>query len=106
MFVLDTDHISLLEHRRSAETQRLQARLDALAPEEPVVTIISFEEQMRGWLAYMARAKTLAQQIEAYGRLKRHLDNYRRPTVLEFDDLAAVEFQSSESCASASARST
>jgi tRNA(fMet)-specific endonuclease VapC len=93
MIVLDTDHLSLLDLGRSTEAHRLQSRLRTIAPEEAVVTIISFEEQMRGWLTYLARARNLAQQIEAYRRLKRHLDNYRGLTVLEFDDLVAVEFQ-------------
>jgi tRNA(fMet)-specific endonuclease VapC len=93
MVVLDTDHLSLLEQANSVEAQRLQVRLKAIAPEEVAATIINFEEQTRGWLTYHARARTMAQQIEAYRRLKRHLDNYRALMVLEFDDLAAVEFQ-------------
>ena len=93
MVVLDTDHLSLLEWGSGAEGQRLLARLRTLAPEEVVTTIITFEEQMRGWMAYLARARTLTQQVEAYRRLKRHLDNYRTIPVLEFDAQAAAEFQ-------------
>lgn len=33
------------------------------------------------------------QQIEAYGRLTRHLEYYRQIPVLSFDETAAVEFQ-------------
>lgn len=56
-------------------------------------TILSFEEQTRGWLTYLARARTIAAQVEAYRRLSRHLDVYRQLFVLEFDENAAVEFQ-------------
>jgi tRNA(fMet)-specific endonuclease VapC len=35
----------------------------------------------------------MAQQITAYGRLRAHLDNYRRIPVLEFDEAAAMVFQ-------------
>ena len=45
---------------------------------------------MRGWLAYLAQARTVAQQIEAYRRLSLHLLRYRRITVLDFDERAAA----------------
>jgi tRNA(fMet)-specific endonuclease VapC len=92
MVVLDTDHISLLEGT-GPETRRLAARLEKIPDEEIVTTIISFEEQTRGWLTFLARARTLDQQIEAYRRLKRHLDTYRSIQVLEFDTRAAAEYQ-------------
>jgi tRNA(fMet)-specific endonuclease VapC len=48
---------------------------------------------VRGWMAYIARAKSLSQQIEAYRRLRGHLDNYRQILVVHFDAAAAAEFQ-------------
>jgi tRNA(fMet)-specific endonuclease VapC len=93
MFVLDTDHLSVLEWADNSATRRLLQRLSRISPEEATTTIITFEEQMRGWLAYLSRARTLAQQVEAYRRLKRHLDNYRAIAVLDFDLHAATEFQ-------------
>ena len=93
MVVLDTDHMTLLEWGRSGEQRRLLTRLADLEPDEVTTTIISFEEQTRGWLAYLARTRTMNQQVEAYRRLNRQLDNYRRILVLDFDDSAAAEFQ-------------
>jgi len=55
MLVLDTDHLSVLEWEASATTQRLLERLSFVAPDEAATTIINFEEQMRGWLAYLSR---------------------------------------------------
>jgi tRNA(fMet)-specific endonuclease VapC len=71
----------------------LRARLAHVSPAEVVTTIISYEEQMRGWMAYLARTRSVAHQVEAYRRLLQHLDNYRRIPVLPFDDAAAVTFQ-------------
>jgi tRNA(fMet)-specific endonuclease VapC len=65
MVVLDTDHLSLLERRESAVSQSLQARLDNLGVGSHATTIVTYEEQTRGWMAYMARTKTVAQEIEA-----------------------------------------
>jgi tRNA(fMet)-specific endonuclease VapC len=44
-------------------------------------------------MAYMARAKSVAQEIETYARLNKHLRNYRNVRVLDFDEQAAVEYQ-------------
>src|SRR5688572_14494102 len=91
MVVLDTDHVSILEWG-GAPSERLRERLGELDPGEAFATIVSFEEQTRGWLSYMARAKGVSAQVEAYRRLKRHLDNYRTIPILDFDDGAGAEF--------------
>jgi len=78
MVVLDTDHVSLLE-RDSPAGQNLRVRLSALEADARTTTIITYEEQTRGWMAYMARTRTLAGEIEAYSRLMIHLRNYDTP---------------------------
>jgi tRNA(fMet)-specific endonuclease VapC len=35
----------------------------------------------------------MEQQLEAYRRLRRHVENYRQVNVLDFDEAAAGEFQ-------------
>jgi hypothetical protein len=60
MFVLDTDHITLLEWGSGPVGQRLHERIRALPEDEVVTTVITYEEQTRGWMAYAARAKTTA----------------------------------------------
>jgi tRNA(fMet)-specific endonuclease VapC len=93
MLVLDTDHMSVLERSDHHASATLRERLSTLPPVEVATTIISYEEQMRGWMAYIARTRSMTQQVEAYRRLLRHLDNYRRVPVLAFDAQAAIEFQ-------------
>jgi tRNA(fMet)-specific endonuclease VapC len=93
MVILDTDHVTILEKGSGEEYDRLQARLRQVPSSSRWSTIISFEEQSRGWLAYVARARTPVQQIDAYRKLKGHLDSYCAIQVLEFDDRAAAEFQ-------------
>jgi tRNA(fMet)-specific endonuclease VapC len=93
MLILDTDHISLLEWEHGAEYERLRTRLEEGKYADVAATIVSYEEQTRGWLAYMARAKTLEQQIEAYRRLHRHLTVYAAIPVIDFDEAAAIQFQ-------------
>jgi tRNA(fMet)-specific endonuclease VapC len=91
--VLDTDHMSALEWGLGEVGQRLIARLNSVPIGEAATTIITFEEQTRGWLSVLARSRSLDEQVDAYSRLKRLLMNYLKIEVLDFDAPAAAEFQ-------------
>jgi tRNA(fMet)-specific endonuclease VapC len=91
MLVLDTDHLSLLQHADSEVAQRLANRL-ADAGERVATTVVTYEEQTRGWFAYLARSSAISHQLEAYRRLKLHLDAYAETPVLPFDEMAAAEY--------------
>ena len=93
MIGLDTDHLSVLERSDQPGSGTLRVRLADLPPADVVTTIIRDEEQRRGWMAYLARMRSVAHQVEASRRLLQHLDNYRRIPVLACDDAAAVAFQ-------------
>ncbi len=93
MLVLDTDHLSLLQWNVGVEGRRLEKRLADVDADEILTTIVNFEEQMRGWLSYLAKSRTVVQQVEAYRRLTRHLEYYRQIPVLDFGEAAAVEYQ-------------
>jgi tRNA(fMet)-specific endonuclease VapC len=90
---MDTDHVNLLEWAAGSAGQRLHERIRALPESDVATTIISFEEQTRGWLAFQASARTLDRQANAYRKLKRHLEVYCEMRVLEFDAEAAATFQ-------------
>jgi hypothetical protein len=72
MIILDTDVLTLVQFKAGQEYESLAARLDAAA-EIPHVTIVRFEEQMRGWLAYIASRRTEEQRTHAYDRLMRRV---------------------------------
>ena len=69
MIILDTDHVSLLQHPDSAEGQRLVQRLAASPDRDIVTTVVTVEEQMRGWLQVIARYRDLQQQAAYYQKL-------------------------------------
>jgi tRNA(fMet)-specific endonuclease VapC len=48
---------------------------------------------MRGWMGYIAAARSLVKQVEAYRRLRSHLENYRQVPVLDFDEAAAGVYE-------------
>jgi tRNA(fMet)-specific endonuclease VapC len=93
MVVLDTDHISLMERPKAAAAATLLSRFARIDPQSMATTIITYEEQTRGWLAYHARARDIHQEIDAYARLKIHLESDRTIIVLDFDEEAAAELQ-------------
>ena len=56
-------------------------------------TILSYEEQTRGWLAYVAQVQTEAARIRACRFLNRHLETYCRVTVVSYDERAVAYFE-------------
>ena len=92
MLILDSDHMSLLEWD-SDSASHLREKLSEHDEREVFTTIINYEEQVRGWMAYIANARSIESQVEAYRRLRNHLDNYLQTPVLDFDDAAASVYQ-------------
>lgn len=76
VIVLDTDVLSILQLGFGTGYTRLVERLAAAESEMIGVAIITFEEQMRGWLAVLSRAAAQQTQIRAYAKLQSLLDDY------------------------------
>jgi tRNA(fMet)-specific endonuclease VapC len=93
MVVLDTDHLTLLERRGSKASLQLLARLSTLKSRLRAITIITYEDQTRGRIAYVARTKSITQEVGAYAKLKMHLMTYRNILVLDFDEPAGKVYQ-------------
>jgi tRNA(fMet)-specific endonuclease VapC len=93
LYLLDTNHLSLLE-RGGAEGERIRQRILAVGEENIVVSVVSYEEQLRGWLAYMAKQRSIESQVFGYEQLQRQLRNYCTLTLLPFDAPVAEVFQS------------
>jgi hypothetical protein len=64
MIVLDTDTLTVMQRHDSALRKKLLDRLADTGPDDLATTIITYEEQPRGWLEYKARAKDISQEIE------------------------------------------
>ncbi|MGV2389030.1 MAG UNVERIFIED_CONTAM: type II toxin-antitoxin system VapC family toxin [Microcystis novacekii LVE1205-3] len=93
MYLLDTDHISILDLQGDNLAQQLLKKLAAITSSEVATTIITYEEQMRGWLSYIAKANSIEVQVVAYRRLEKHLANYRTIPIVGFDEKAGQVFQ-------------
>jgi tRNA(fMet)-specific endonuclease VapC len=74
MLILDTDHLTVIQRATGPAYAALHRRLQPAGPRESCTTIVSFEEQRRGWLTVLARSRDIQQEVAAY----RHLRGRRR----------------------------
>jgi tRNA(fMet)-specific endonuclease VapC len=83
LLVLDTDHFSEWEGG-SAAGVRLRSRLQSTAS-DIAVTVVTVEEQMRGWLAEIRRHHDLHRQIAPYAKLQRQVEAFADWIILPWD---------------------
>ncbi|KAF0244118.1 MAG: hypothetical protein FD167_3678 [bacterium] len=89
LYVLDTDHLSLLQ--RGNET--IGTHLITVSPREIAITVVSLEEQLRGWLAVINKATTSEQRIKAYYRLKEITQGFSELNILDYNQQADKLFE-------------
>jgi tRNA(fMet)-specific endonuclease VapC len=92
MYILDTDHLSLIQ-RNGQEGRRILARLATIGDVKIAVTVITYEEQVRGRLNVISRAKTADDQVFAYQGLQQLGIDYRSIQIIPFSHAAALEYQ-------------
>lgn len=92
MILLDTDHLSVLQHSDSPPALALQTRLQSVPRDDSATSAVSLEEQTRGWLAQIAAHKDVYQQVPYYRRLVELYEFYADWNVQPFDERAADEF--------------
>lgn len=68
-------------------------RLAGLKSIDVAVTIVTYEEQTRGWFQLVARARTEAEEVATYGRLEQHLKLFSRLPIVGYDEAAAATFR-------------
>ena len=72
LYLLDTDHLSLWK-RATAEGLRIQNKVRSLPPDDYGITIVTYAEQAKGWLADAARANTPETEVQAFGEMRQSL---------------------------------
>ena len=93
MILLDTDHLSVLKYREHPRCQGLQARMNVSEDPFFATTIISAEEQMRGWLAKIHAAKDADKQVAWYDQLAWLIEFLADWQIIAFDQPAAAELK-------------
>lgn len=92
MYIFDTDHLGILQRADGAAYEALSRRIARHPQTDFYVTIISFHEVIRGWNAYIARAKDQAGIVHGYHQLEGLLADFAGAQVLSFDGEAGDFF--------------
>ena len=84
LYVLDTDHVSLLQKNHPQIVQRISnVGAGSLA-----VTVITVEEQLRGWFKVIRRHSSGPKLIWAYAGLRGAVEYFNTVRLIDFDQAA------------------
>lgn len=88
LYVLDTDHLTLLRKGQAEVVSRVAA-----TPQTDIaITIISIEEQFRGWFTQVRKARDAARLARAYAGLFDVIDMAKTLPVLPFSPAAVDRY--------------
>ena len=93
MILLDTDHMTIIGYPESVRGKELLAKLVESGDDDVGTTIVTAEEQLRGWLASIARERRVHRQVMGYRQLRAQLVRLASWTIVPFDDGAADQFE-------------
>jgi tRNA(fMet)-specific endonuclease VapC len=84
IFLLDTDHVTLDQRGHPL----VRTRVAAAGPAQVRISIITVEEQLRGWLAVARGAATGERRVLAYQRLRLAIEYFASVTLVDYDHAA------------------
>ena len=90
--LLDTDHLSVLQWEEQPACSRLLDRLRRLAPDDIATSIVSFQEQIKGWQAYLIQVGKPDQIVLAYFKLETIWRWFLKMNVSSFSSEAQTRF--------------
>jgi tRNA(fMet)-specific endonuclease VapC len=91
-YLLDTDHITLLQRATGPASATLQTRIAQYSVEDLAFSIISLHEQVVGCHTYINQARTAEDLVRGYTMLTTVLRTFAHATVLPFDAAAATAY--------------
>jgi tRNA(fMet)-specific endonuclease VapC len=94
MYLLDTDHVSIVQNGTQPECGRIQRRMARHPSTAIFVSIVSFHEQLMGANSHISQARTVPVLVRGYAMLEEIRVRYAKAQVLPFDQQAANLFGS------------
>jgi tRNA(fMet)-specific endonuclease VapC len=94
MIILDTDHFTVLRYPEHSQYGLLSTNMRKSPDPNFATTAVSVEEQMRGWLAAIRRARRVHDQILYYTRLVGMVRFVSKWQILPFNEPAADRYES------------
>jgi tRNA(fMet)-specific endonuclease VapC len=91
-YLLDTDHITILQRQSGPEFAVLSARIHQVNRSDLAFSVVSFHEQVLGAHAYINRSRSASEVVRGYAMLARVLRQFASAAVLPYDVTAAATF--------------
>ena len=88
-YLLDTDHLSILQRQSGGDYHNLVARMAQYPLSDFAISIITIQEQMLGCHAYINRARYPKELVKGYEIMIRLVADFPRLPILPFDTIAA-----------------
>lgn len=92
LWVLDTDHVSLFQQKHPLVSKRVSE----VKPEELAITLITVQEQMRGWLNVVRRESESERLVWAYTGLSDAVKFFSSINLLNFSQAAYTRYRESK----------
>ena len=92
MYLLDTDHVVVLQRSTGIEFEHLTGRMADYSDDSFFYSVVAFHEQMLGAHTYIARARDRHGAVRGYSLLERVLTDFSLQEVLPFNEPAARKF--------------
>jgi tRNA(fMet)-specific endonuclease VapC len=90
VYLLDTDTLTLIQFGHAQAVRRLATHRDS----DVAISVLSVQEQMKGWLARLNRLRTPPHLADWYNRLAdRMFPVWKRHPVLSFPEPAILRFE-------------
>ena len=91
-YLLDTDHLSVLQRQAGQDYNNLSTRMAQYPLSDFAVSIVTFHEQMLGSHAYINRARNLNDVVRGYDMMARLVSDFKVLPLVSFDTGAAKIF--------------
>jgi tRNA(fMet)-specific endonuclease VapC len=89
LYVLDTDTLTLFQHGHEGVLRNVQSH----APSELAVSVITVEEELRGWYTKLRRAKKRDQLARAYQHLTKAVSFFAKLQIISFTESAIDRYE-------------
>ncbi len=96
-YLLDTDHLSILQRQVGQDYTNLSTRMAHYPPSDFAVSSVTFHEQMLGSHAYINRARSMDGVVKGYEIMTRLVSDFKVLPLVSFDAGAATAFNQLES---------
>lgn len=93
MFILDTDHLGILQGAKGEECRNVIKRIADVGDSNVYTTIVSFHEIVAGWTKYVKQSNNPQKIVAGYARLEQVLKDFSCSQVLPFSLASSEVFE-------------